>query len=251
MLITQRVAAEALKKADRLSIADLCIGIGYTGVKLSNGAGGTCFTFRRELGLKCCGPIQGAGTLIGMPAADAIEMAMSTNLAEASIGVATINAILNVGFEAGKDAVDEMDIRPSDTVGMVGYFYPVVKRIKDTVKKLYIFERHITDECLLPDWCENIYLPECDVVLITGVTFINKTIDHVLSLCKNAKEVVIMGASTCMAPDVLKDYGVTILAGSRVTDPDGLLRVIAQGGGGLDVLNYTEKLCVRIAERRQ
>jgi len=31
MLITQRVAAEALKKADRLSIADLCIGIGYTG----------------------------------------------------------------------------------------------------------------------------------------------------------------------------------------------------------------------------
>jgi len=250
MLITQRVAAEALKKADGLSIADLCIGIGYTGVKLSNGAGGTCFTFRHELGLKC-GPIQGAGTLIGMPAADAIEMAMSTNLAEASIGVATINAILNEDFDAGEDAVDVMDIRASDTVGMVGYFYPVVQRIKDNVKKLYIFERHITDEGLLPDWSENIYLPECDVVLITGVTFINKTIDHVLSLCKNAKEVVIMGASTCMAPDVLKDYGVTILAGSRVTDPDGLLRVIAQGGGGLDVLNYTEKLCVRIAERRK
>ncbi|MDD2556080.1 MAG: DUF364 domain-containing protein [Syntrophaceticus sp.] len=250
MLITQRVAAEALKKAHGLSIADLCIGVGYTGVKLSNGAGGTCFTFRHELGLKC-GPIQGAGTMIGMPAAVAVEMAMSTNLAEASIGVAAINAILNDNFDAGKDAVDVMDIREPDTVGMIGYFYPVVKQIKDTVDKLYIFERNITEEGLLPDWCENIYLPECDVVLITGVTFINKTIDHVLSLCRNAKEVVIMGASTCMAPDVLKDYGVTILAGSRVTDPDKLLRVIAQGGGGLDVQNYTQKLCMRITERRR
>lgn len=168
MLITQRVAAEALKKADGLSIADLCIGIGYTGVKLSNGAGGTCFTFRHELGLKC-GPIQGAGTLIGMPAADAIEMAMSTNLAEASIGVATINAILNEDFDAGEDAVDVMDIRASDTVGMVGYFYPVVQRIKDNVKKLYIFERHITDEGLLPDWCENIYLDYKNQALVLHI----------------------------------------------------------------------------------
>ncbi|HHV35949.1 MAG TPA: DUF364 domain-containing protein [Syntrophomonadaceae bacterium] len=249
MLITQKVAAEALKKVEGLTIADLCVGVGYTGVKLSNGTGGTCFTFRHELGLKS-GVIQGAGTLIGMPAAVAVQMAMSTNLAEASVGVATINAILNENYDEGKNAVDMMDVRETDTVGMVGYFYPVAKQLQGTVKKLYVFERNITEEGLLPDWSENIYLPECDVVMITGVTFINKTIDHVLSLCKKAKEIVIMGASTCMAPEVLKDYGVTLLAGSRVTDSDLLLRVIAQGGGGLDVLKYTQKLCVRLAKRR-
>ena len=60
-----------------------------------------------------------------------------------------------------------MDVRETDTVGMVGYFYPVAKQLQGTVKKLYVFERNITEEGLLPDWSENIYLPECDVVMIT------------------------------------------------------------------------------------
>ena len=222
-MITHKVAQEALKQAAGLTLADVCIGVGYTGVKLSNGMAGTCFTFRNELGLHS-GVIQRAGCLAGMSAQDAIKMAMSTNLAEASVGVAAINAILNQGFGQGENALDKMDIRPTDTVGMVGYFYPVAKQLKETVHKLYIFERNITDGDLLPDWAENIYLPECDVVIITGVTFINKTIDHVLSLCKKAKEIIIMGASTCMSPSVLKDYGVTLLAGSRVTDADQIGR---------------------------
>ena len=83
--------------------------------------------------------------------------------------MATINAILNEDFDAGEDAVDVMDIRASDTVGMVGYFYPVVQRIKDNVKKLYIFERHITDEGLLPDWCENIYLDYKNQALVLHI----------------------------------------------------------------------------------
>lgn len=247
--ITEKVAAEALKKTQGLTLADLCIGVGYTGIKLSNHAGGTCFTFRNELGLHS-GVLANAGKLTGIPAETAVGMAMSTNLAEASIGVATINAVLNEDFQVGQNALDRMDIRETDTVGIVGYFFPVIKQLKETVRKLYIFERNITDDGLLPDWAENMYLPECDAVIISGVTFINKTIDHVLSLCKKAKEIVIMGASTCMAPDVLKDYGVTLLAGSRVTDADKILQIIAQGGGGLDVLEYTQKICVRISERR-
>lgn len=248
-MITQKIAELAQKKAAGLTLADVCIGVGYTGVKLSNGAGGTCFTFRNELGLHS-GVMKNAGQLQGMKAASAVEMAMSVNLAEASVGVATINAILNEEFTEGKNAFEILQIKETDTVGMIGYFQPVVKRLKEKVRKLYIFERNITAEGLLPDWAENIYLPECDVVIITGVTFINKTIDHILSLCHHAKEIAIMGASTCMAPAILKDYGVTVLAGSRVTDADKLLRVIAQGGGGQDVLKYTQRICVRLSARR-
>ncbi|NLP36376.1 MAG: DUF364 domain-containing protein [Firmicutes bacterium] len=248
-MITQKIVLEAQKKAADLTLADVCIGVGYTGVKLANGSGGTCFTFRNELGLHS-GVMKNAGQLQGMKAAAAVEMALSVNLAEAAVGVATINAILNEGFTGGKNALDLLQIRETDTVGMIGYFQPVAKSLKNTVRKLYIFERNITADGLLPDWAENMYLPECDVVIITGVTFINKTIDHVLSLCRNAKEIAIMGASTCMAPEVLKNYGVTVLAGSRVTDADKLLRVIAQGGGGLDVLKCTQRISVRISARR-
>ena len=146
-----------------------------------------------------------------------------------------------------ENALDLLQIRETDTVGMIGYFSRG-KSLKNTVRKLYIL-KEILRQTALPDWAENMYLPECEVI-ITGVTFINKTIDHVLSLCRNAKEIAIMGASTCMAPEVLKNYGVTVLAGSRVTDADKLLRVIAQGGGGLDVLKCTQRISVRISARR-
>lgn len=225
------------------------IGVGYTGVKLSDNSGGTGFTFRNELGLQN-GVMKIAGRLQGMPATEAVEMAMSVNLAEASLGVATINAVLNRDFEQGENALEVIDLRPEDVVGMVGYFFPVAKQLQGKVSKLYIFEKKLTEPELLPDWAENIYLPQCDAVIITGVTFINKTVDHVLSLCRMAKEIVIMGPSTCMAPEVLGKYGVTVLAGSRVTDADLLLRIIAQGGGGMDINRCTEKLCVRISARR-
>ncbi|HHX74593.1 MAG TPA: DUF364 domain-containing protein [Firmicutes bacterium] len=247
-MITEKIAVLAASRAEGRTLAEAVIGVGYTGVKLSDGSGGTCFTFRHELGLQNRA-LSNAGKLNGMPVAEAVELAMSTNLAEASLGVATINAVLNTAYSAGENGLELLEIRPADTVGMVGYFYPVVQQLRQAVKQLYVFERNLTEEGLLPDWAENIYLPLCDVVIITGVTFINKTIDHVLSLCRRAQEIAIMGASTCMAPEILREYGVTLLAGSRVTDADSLLRVIAQGGGGQDVSAYTEKISVRLARR--
>jgi len=249
MLITARCAEVAKAKAGDLRVADAVIGVGYTGVMLENGACGACFTFRNELGPKC-GVIDFAGEIAGKKATELIDLAMSINLAEASLGVATINAVLNEDYEIGEEAIDVAELRPTDTVGLIGNFYPIIQTLKGRVKQLYVFERNLMDEGLIPDWAENIYLPECDVVMITGVTFINKTIDHVLSLCKNAKEVVIMGASACMAPEVLAEYGVTILAGSKVNDGERILKLISQGGGGLDVQKCLDKLCVRIAPRR-
>jgi len=248
-MLTKIIAEKAAKRAEGLTVSDVCLGLGYTAVQLSDGECGACFTFRNELGPKC-GVINGAGNLIGLPATELLEMSMSTNLAEASLGVATINAILGRDFTAGSNAIDEMDIRPGDTVGLIGNFVPIVKCLRDKVDKLYVFERQMTDPGLLPDWSEDIYLPECDVVIITGVTFINKTIDHILEMSRNAKEIVLMGPSVCMEPEVLAKYGVTVLAGSRVSDAKKLMLTVAQGGGGLEVSEYMERLCVRLSARR-
>ena len=248
-MITEQIARLAMEKAGIMTVTNVCLGLGYTGVQLSGGETGSCFTFRSDLGPKC-GVMEKAGDLIGLPAKEAIGMAMSVNLAEASVGVASINAVLNSDYRESVNAIDVIDIRKGDRVGMIGYFHPVVKSFEDVAETIRIFERNITDERLLPDWAEDIYLPDCDVVVITGVTFINKTIDHILGLCQNAREIVIMGASTCMAPEILRPYGVTLLAGSRVRDSDRLFRIVSQGGGGQDVQDCMEKLCVRLAGRR-
>ena len=249
MMITAQIAALAAARAGEARLANVFLGLGYTGVLLDDGQAGTCFTFRHDLG-PACGVMPEAGALIGMPAARAIDMAMSTNLAQASLGVATINAVLNRDYQPGPNAMEVAEVRETDAVGVIGYFLPLIKQLQKRSGPLYVFEKNLTEDFLLPDWAEDIYLPACDVVFITGVTFINKTIDHILELAHAAKEIVVMGASSCMAPDILRQRGVTVLAGSRVSDPQRLLRVIAQGGGGRDVMACTEPLCLRLSPRR-
>ena len=55
--------------------------------------------------------------------------------------------------------------------------------------------------CLYPDWAEYRLLPECDVVILTGTSVINGTIDQLLSWCSGAREVSVTGPSTPMYPD--------------------------------------------------
>ncbi|MCL1802870.1 MAG: DUF364 domain-containing protein [Eubacteriaceae bacterium] len=250
MMITQRIANLAKQSSDGLVVKNLCLGLGYTGVLLSNNEAGCCFTFRSELG-PGNGVMKNAGSLIGMPVSEAIDMAMSTNLAEASTAIAAINAVLNAGYEESANALSIIDLQPGDKVGMIGNFMPIKTWFAGkSPDQLYIFERNLTEDGLLPDWAEDIYLPQCDVVVITGVTFANKTIDHILRLSENAKEVVIMGPSTCMAPEILKEYGVTVIAGSRISGQKAFFSVIAQGGGGESIRPHTSMLCERICGRR-
>jgi uncharacterized protein (DUF4213/DUF364 family) len=227
----------------------VCIGVGYTVAVLSDGSAGTAFTMRSEFG-PSCGVTDLAGKIRGMAAADACMMAMSVNAAEAGVGVAVCNAVLGRRYDddsagSGTDAVEEMRIEPGDNVGMIGYFHPIINKFEERTDNLYIFERQSAMGAL-PDWSEDIYLPKCDAVVITGVTFINKTIDHILSLCKNAKEIVIMGASTMMCPEVLREYGVTVAAGSKVHSVDRLLEIVMEGGGGVHVPEAMTRLCERL-----
>lgn len=250
MNITQKIAAYAKPRAEDLQLADVCLGLGYTGVKLSNGAGGVSYTFRDRLS-SGCGVMAGAGGLIGTPAAEVLEWASSDDLAKASLGVATINALLNGAYEAGPNIVDAVTCEPEDVIGMVGAFCPLFGRFREAAR-LYVFEQDPAAAArggnmqVLPEEAEEELLPSCDQVILTGTSFINHTVDRILELCKNAREIIIVGASTPMCGEVLRPYGVTVLAGSRVTDADAALRIIAQGGGTMDLSRVTLKLLERI-----
>ena len=230
--------------AKKKRLEDVRLGLGYTAVLLDDKSCGVSFTFAREVG--GCGYMDEAGTLAGMEAEKAIEWAMDVNLAKAAVGIATINALTSQGLSGyvEKNAIDEIDIRPGDVLGMVGYFLPVLQKRGPLASKAYVFDRYPSDN-VLPDWAEEIYLPRCDVVIVTGTTLLNKTVDHVLSLCTKAREVVLMGPTTCLVPSVFKKYGVTLLAGSKVTNAKKALQAVSEGGGGLHVKDFAEYLCIR------
>ena len=73
----------------------------------------------------------------------------------------------------------------------------------------------------------NLILPQCEVVGITGTSFINHTLEGLLSLCKGAY-VVLIGPTSPLSP-ILFDYGINAICGSKIIDPDQLIRSISEG----------------------
>lgn len=250
MRVEEQIAAYAKARATGLTLDSVCIGVGYTGVILSDGSGGVSYTFREHLG-PSCGVIRQAGGLKGMPAEDVIPWTCSDNLAEASVGMAVVNAVLNRGYERGSNIAEAVECSSDDVVGMIGWFCPLVWKYQ-TAGKFYIFEQDPVScapsgNAQILD-AERAYeiLPGCTKVVLTGTSFINKTADRLLASCRNAREIILVGASTPMCPEVLKEYGVTILAGTQITDAPRMLRIIAEGGGGMDLSPASEKLLERI-----
>lgn len=247
-MIIDELMRIALQKAENLKVADVRAGLGYTGVLLEDNSCGLAYSFRNELG-PCCGMVDEAGELIGKQCKDLILWAKDENLAKASIGVAAMNAVLHKDITDydKKNFMDAIDIKPGETFGMIGNFHPIANKVSKMTDKIYIFERNgVEGKNIYPDWEIDKHLPKCDVVVITGTSIINKTIDHILENSKNAREIYILGPSTTMCPQVFKKYGVKALAGSIVTNPKKVLEVISQGGGTMAMKKYIDHVLIRV-----
>jgi len=147
------------------------------------------------------------------------------------------------------DLLDVLELRPDDHVGMVGCFSPMVEGIRRRVRRLSIFERgpRLISDFLPEDRAAEV-LPECSVALITATTLINGTIDELLAAAQNCREVVLLGPSTPLVPEVFVTvpHLVTLLAGVVVTDADELLGTVARDGGTRDFKTSVVKVNVRV-----
>ena len=83
----------------------------------------------------------------------------------------------------------------------------------------------------------------------TATTLTNGTIDALLGAAADCREVVLLGPSTPLTPEVFAEppRRVSLLSGSVVTDSAGLLRVVARGGGTRDFGTSVAKINVRVA----
>ena len=88
-------------------------------------------------------------------------------------------------------------------------------------------------------------MPECDVVGITGTSFINHTLEGLLALCKRSF-VVLIGPTSPLSP-VLFDHGIDAICGVKVIDADKVVRSISEGATfkevtGVKLLTLTKTL---------
>lgn len=216
-------------------IADVRVGLGYTAVRLESGKAGVAATLRYLVDGGGCSLLPYAGSLAGKEASEIVPMFRSENIVEASIGLATINALAQWEGEAGStndDLVELLHIGPGDRVGMIGDITPVFEKVRRHAKECVVFDEGKPDEARITEiTLEEEVLPKCDVVILSATSLLNKTFDRMIELSEGAREICVMGPSTPMLPDLFRPRGVTLLSGRRFTDPDRLMRVVSEAGG--------------------
>src|SRR4030043_2267682 len=190
--------------------------------------------------------VRDGGNLTQKTALELAEYARSDSLLEASIGMATINSLIEVDeskcFE--KNAFEILlEKGKGKNVAVVGHF-PWIPKLRGKVRNLWVIEQRLREGDFPAKEADRI-LPQCDVVGITGTSFINHTLEGLLSLCKGAY-VLLIGPTSPLSP-ILFDYGIDAICGSKIIDPDRLIRTISEGATfkeetGVRLLTLTKPL---------
>jgi uncharacterized protein (DUF4213/DUF364 family) len=188
---------------------------------------GLSSTFRDE-GIPHDRGVREVGRLTQKTALELAEYAKSDSLLEASIGMATINSLIDIEESScvEKNAFEIiLEKGEGKNVAIVGHF-PWMMKLRERIKNLWVLEQRVRAGDLPASEADRI-LPQCEVVGITGTTFINHTLEGLLALCRKAF-VVLIGPTSPLSP-VLFDHGINAICGSKVIDTDQVIRSISEG----------------------
>jgi uncharacterized protein len=239
-----------------LTLERVVIGIFYTGVKLSNGASGICFTPIKEIPESVCCPSSAkamprAGRLKGMCAIDTFDYLSQQAPIKRAIAIATLNALSEGIWSSnptegsglysiieGDEIFADINLETVKKAVVVGALVPIIKQLKEHKVPYRIAELDIrtlkSEE--LPFFVNQNDFPQevstADLVIISGTTLINDTLESILKLCNPDAYVIIIGPTATMLPESFFARNISMLAGNRVVEPDEILDVLVEGGSG-------------------
>jgi len=237
----RKIVEENKKKLEKRIVKDVVVGIGYIGVLLDDGSLGLSYTLRDELP-PTCSVMDKAGNFSGLTAYDLAQLWFYPGVISSSIGLATLNAIVNKDVKTEKmgDVTKWFDFK-GKVVGMVGRFNPVIEVLKPVVKSLYVLEKRPLLNSY-PDWAAREILPKCDIAIITATTLINKTFLDIVSWAHNAEK-ILLGPSSNFSPMILEK--VDMISGIIPLNTSEIIKIISQGGGTRQVMKYSKKVSIR------
>ncbi len=179
--------------------------------------------------------------LAGSNLREIAQLVTSWNPIESALAVAAINSCVNT--QASIDAYSAkmgpkeyiasstssiFSEAPRLTTGkktaMIGHFHSQLDHFAGT--DLTIIERSPEAGDLPDPACEYV-LPESDVVIITGMTFTNKTLPRLLELSQQALTILV-GPSVPFVPEIFRKQ-VDILAPTLVDNPELAVDLITNG----------------------
>lgn len=238
---------------EMIKIERAVFGLFFSGVKLSTGHGGVCYTPVKEMPEAVCCPSSAramplSGRLKGRTAAEYLEYIFDRNILKRTLGIAALNALTSLYWqlkpptdytiEYGYNAFDDVDPAKHDYSVVVGALVPMLKKLIAANASFTVMEMDPRtlkgkelDHYAPPSDAPNC-VPKADLMVITGVTVLNDTLPGLLELRKPGAEIIVTGPTVSMLPDAFFKRGVTTLGGIAVTDADELLDLLCEGGSG-------------------
>ncbi len=245
-----------------LTIADVRIGLNMSAVKLSDGSYGMAGTLsgglehdvqksQRDYGEFTPNQIKGKKVM------QLLETEKQSNIV-GTLKIATLNAISSnllpsSGYKVfeDKDPVDLLDLTKTNSIVMVGAFQSYIRKIAATENRLQVLEMNPDS---LPHEFSHFYvpandykkiIPDAEIVIITGITLVNNTLDGLLNSITAGTQVIVTGPSANILPEVLFNHNVDIIGATRITHPEMLFSTVSEGGAGYHLFRYcAQKICV-------
>lgn len=273
-ILEETVSAVRATLGDELAgatIERVVIGLFFTGVKLMSGHVGTCATPAKSIPEAVCCPSSALampfpGKMRGRPALDLVKETSSDHPIRRAVGIAALNALAaqchvlrpnpGVTAEIGVDAFDAANIRDGELTVVVGAFVPFLRELKRRGQRYLVLEQ---DPSTLKQEEMAYYrpasemrkvVPQADVLLVTGTTLINDTLEDILSAAAPHCRKVVVGPTVGLVPDAFLRRGCSILGGTLVTEPDEFLDILAEGGSGYHFFGTSaQKFVLRASHR--
>jgi len=245
------------------TIEKVVVGFFFTGVKLSNGYCGLVKTEidpaiarsnYREKDLNSFSP----GNITGKRLVDLFNYKGSSIPVE-TIKLAALNAISaeitdrsNHTIIEDKDPIELIDLSNKKTICIVGAFQSYIKKIAPTSNKLMVLE--LNKEALADDQ-KKYYVPsnqaakafsQSDIIFITASALANNTIDDLLNIIPTQKQIVVVGPSGSILPDVLFNKNVDIIGTTKILNAEKMFEVISEAGAGYHLFAKAcaKKICI-------
>jgi len=226
MKIIEDIISTIEESARDILVREVRIGPFWTGVwSKYGGLASTTFTHEPTMP----SPIKEAGNLTQKSVLELCNYANSDCLLQASVGMAAINSALEVNLNKCQN-INAAEVLyekgENKKIVIVGHF-PFVNKLRELAKELWVVERKPQSGDIPASEAKRV-IPQADVIAITGTALINGTMGELLSWCPKESIVMVLGATTPLSP-VWFDYGVDLVSGTRVIDPELLLRLISEG----------------------
>jgi len=209
----------------------------FMALSLEGGAAGVSFVLLPDENMAAYTALKSTDIIGKNPREFALAFGSNDPVKE-MIGLAAINAICQHVMRETDFAIDEatdsmglLSISAGDRIGMVGFFFGLIKAIKQAGAELVVVEKNeifIKKYPHLHVTLEPSELSTCNKILCTSTTILNNSLDEILSYCSADAFVSIIGPTAGYFPDPLFAHGVDVVGGRVVKDGPSFLQQLAE-----------------------